>query len=246
LDWNQTTRVERGQTNAPIIAPRPAPVPRATSPRTTSRPTTRVAARTAAPVRPAPVVRRPIVSGTRAPQPAPQAVRRQIQPAAARTPRNRATLGSRVRSASNTAGSAVQSAVDWVGGVIGSNRDQVAPPARARPRQVASAPVPHKAHTNYRAPTRPAARRRAATAGGGYVLQVAARQRRSDAEAAARAVSSRHGGILGGAKPYIVRADIAGKGTYFRVRVGPYRTKAQVNSICAQLKGKGQDCFATR
>jgi len=235
LDWNQTTRVERGQVNSPIAAPRPRAVPRAAS-----RSTTRVAARTPAPVRPAPVTRRPVVANTRAPQ----ADRRQIQPATARTQQNQRTFGSRVRTASNTAGSAVRSAVDWVGGVIGSNRDQVAPPAR--PRQVASAPVRHQAHTNYRAPQKPAARRQAATAGGGYVLQLAARQRRSDAEAAARAVSARHSGILGGAKPFIIRADIAGKGTYYRVRVGPYRTKAQVSSICAQLKGKGQDCFATR
>ncbi len=230
LDWNQTTRVERGQINSPITAPRPRAVPRATS-----RSTARVAART-----PAPVTRRPVVANTRAPQ----AERRQIQPATARTPQNQPTIGSRVRTASNTAGSAVQSAVDWVGGVIGSNRNQVAPPAR--PRQVASAPVRHRAHTNYRAPQKPATRRQAAPAGGGYVLQLAARQRRSDAEAAARAVSASHGGILSGAKPYIVRADIAGKGTYYRVRVGPYRTKAQVSSICAQLKSKGQDCFATR
>jgi len=90
------------------------------------------------------------------------------------------------------------------------------------------------------------ARSQSATGGSGYVLQLAARQRRSDAEAAARAVSARHSGILGGAKPFIVRADIAGKGTYYRVRVGPFRTKAQVNSICTQLKGRGQDCFTTR
>ena len=234
LDWNQTTRVERGQVASPIVAARPQ-APRRAAPR----PATQVAART-----PAPALRRPVTANTRPPQPAPQEVRRQIQPPSARTAQSQPTFGQTVRSAGETAGATVRSAVDWVGNALGGGREQAAPPPRQQ--RVASAPVRRQARSTYRAPATPTPRRQAATAGGGYVLQLAARQRRSDAEQAARSVRSRHGGILGGAQPYIVRADIPGKGVYYRVRVGPYRTKAQVSSICAQLKGRGQDCFATR
>ncbi|MFV2093162.1 MAG: SPOR domain-containing protein [Hyphomicrobiales bacterium] len=191
-------------------------------------------------VQPAPPLRRTVTTST-------QTTRRQIQPAPPRTPETPDQGRSLI-------GQTVQSAAEWFDNVVGGVQEPDAAPARQpraapqpRQQQVASAPARHQeARTTYKAPKKPAQRSQAATAGGGYVIQLAARQRRSDAEAAARTASARHGSVLGGAKPYIVRADIAGKGTYYRVRVGPYRTKAQVSSICAQLKSKGQDCFATR
>ncbi|VAW13059.1 hypothetical protein MNBD_ALPHA09-1351 [hydrothermal vent metagenome] len=242
LDWNQTTRVERGQVASPIAVARPQAV-RPAAPRQA----TQVAR---AQARPAPAPRRPVVAGTRPPQAAPPASRRLQPPSTPGQARNQSTFGATVRSAGEVAGETVRSAVDWVGNAITGVGGSAAPAVQRRPQvqqqRVASAPVRQPARTTYRAPAKPTPRRETATAGGGYVLQLAARQRRSDAEAAARTVSSRHSGILAGAQPYIVKADIPGKGVYYRVRVGPYRTKAQVNSVCTQLKGKGQDCFATR
>ena len=82
--------------------------------------------------------------------------------------------------------------------------------------------------------------------GGGYAVQVAARRTIEEAKSEASALARRHGAVLGGAKPYIVKADIPGKGTYYRVRIGPYGGSQQVSAVCQQLKGRGQDCFTIR
>jgi cell division protein FtsN len=38
-------------------------------------------------------------------------------------------------------------------------------------------------------------------------------------------------------------ADVAGVGTVYRLRAGPFATKAKAAQVCAQLKSKQQDCL---
>lgn len=255
LDWNQTTRVERGPAPTANSAGRARPV--TTSPQVQPAPVVRRApvtrqAAVQAPVapvtRPPQTLQRPVAAATRQPS---TEIRRPV-------PATQPSQGQ-----SETLGSAVRSAFNWIGNGLNSVGETltagapptVRPTAPAQQRVTTAppkpAPAPTQARTTYRPPANavkrpaPAPTRRNAS-GGRYLVQVAARQKRSDAEAAARSVGNRHSAILGGAKPYIVKADIPGKGTYYRVRVGPYRSQQQVASICAQLKGRGQDCFATR
>lgn len=179
----------------------------------------------------APAVRRPAAAPPQAaaPQPAPASQRAPAPPPA---PGSRPTLGSQVAGA-----------VDWLGNQLAAvgeqvtTRPRVAPaPRQAAPQQARPAPARQTARTEYRPAASPS----------GYVLQLAARQQRRDAEVAARSAEARHGRLFGGAKPFITQADVPGKGRYYRVRVGPYRTRDQVASLCAQLKSRGQDCFVAR
>ena len=73
-----------------------------------------------------------------------------------------------------------------------------------------------------------------------------AQRTKAEAEASAASITRRHGDVLAGARPFITRADIPGKGTYYRVRVGPFTGNQSANTVCQKLKGRGTDCFAVR
>jgi cell division septation protein DedD len=81
------------------------------------------------------------------------------------------------------------------------------------------------------------------TSDDGYAVQVAARRSLDDAKREASEVTRRYSALFGGTRPYIVKADVPGKGTYYRVRFGPFAERTQVAGLCQQLKGQGQDCF---
>ena len=51
------------------------------------------------------------------------------------------------------------------------------------------------------------------------------------------------GGLLDGLTPVIVRAEVAGRGTFWRLRVVPSGPVAQ---FCASLAQKGQACIPAR
>ena len=101
-----------------------------------------------------------------------------------------------------------------------------APPARAAaPSRVAAAPVA------------------AAPAGNGnYLVQVSSQRSEADAQAAFRSVKSKYSGVLGDRQPVIRRADLAGKGTYYRAMVGPFATRNEAIQLCTSLKAAGGDC----
>ena len=44
----------------------------------------------------------------------------------------------------------------------------------------------------------------------------------------------------------IQKADIDGKGTYFRVQAGPLPNRATADDMCAQLKAAQQDCIVVK
>jgi hypothetical protein len=57
-----------------------------------------------------------------------------------------------------------------------------------------------------------------------------------------RELQQRYPNILGDRKPTIQRADLGGRGVYYRVRVS-YPTRGQAVSMCEDLKGAGGDCL---
>ncbi len=127
-----------------------------------------------------------------------------------------------------------------------------APPMRAAAARPAPEPPPGTAPMSL-APDAPAAARapaptRVASApatGGGsgnYLVQVSSQRSEADAQAAYRSVKSKYSGVLGDRQPVIRRADLAGKGTYYRAMVGPFTTRDEAIQLCSSLKAAGGDC----
>jgi hypothetical protein len=95
-----------------------------------------------------------------------------------------------------------------------------ATPARSAPARVASAP----------------------SGNGSYLVQVSSQRSEADAQAAFRNIQSKYSSVLGDRQPVIRRAELAGRGTYYRAMVGPFSTRDQAIQLCSSLKAAGGDC----
>ena len=71
---------------------------------------------------------------------------------------------------------------------------------------------------------------------------------RSEAEAALawESVRSSHATTLQDREHLVQRAEVPGKGTYYRLRVGPMAGKSTAAALCNTLKAEGQDCYVTK
>ncbi|MGQ7791462.1 SPOR domain-containing protein [Faunimonas sp. B44] len=83
-------------------------------------------------------------------------------------------------------------------------------------------------------------------ASGGYVVQLSSQRSAEQAQSTFNALKSRYSSVLGSYSADIQRAEVADKGTYYRVRVGPMATRDQAIGVCEQLKAAGGSCFVTR
>ncbi|HWD11950.1 MAG TPA: SPOR domain-containing protein [Pseudochrobactrum sp.] len=90
----------------------------------------------------------------------------------------------------------------------------------------------------------PAANVSANVPAGTWFIQVASQPSAELAQKNYANLSSRYGNIIGGRGVDIKKADIAGKGTYYRVRI-PGGTKAEAAALCERLKSAGGSCFPT-
>lgn len=121
----------------------------------------------------------------------------------------------------------------------------VVPTPRVEPRpaasqQVAQAPAP--------APTpvsAPAAAASAGQASGGWSMQIASQPTVEGAQAAYQDLARRYGSVLQGRGVDIVRADIEGRGTYYRVRI-PATSRDEAIQLCTRYKSAGGNCFVSR
>lgn len=77
---------------------------------------------------------------------------------------------------------------------------------------------------------------------GTYVVQVTSRQSEETARTSYQDLQRRFPSVLGSRQAVIVRADIEGKGTFYRARI-PAGSKAEAISLCESLKAAGGDCF---
>ncbi len=94
----------------------------------------------------------------------------------------------------------------------------------------------------------PVSSRRATTApaGSGFAVQLASFRSEAEAEAAWADARARHGRVLLDREHMIERADIPGKGIYYRLRVGPLAAKNTAAALCSTLKAQGQDCYVSK
>jgi hypothetical protein len=86
----------------------------------------------------------------------------------------------------------------------------------------------------------------APVAGDGFVVQLSSQRSMEQAQSAYADMQQRYGGVLGSLQPNIQEADLGAKGIYFRVRVGPWASRAEAIEVCEALKGAGGTCFVTQ
>ncbi len=93
-------------------------------------------------------------------------------------------------------------------------------------------------------PTRwpPLGRRRR---GGAWSMQIASQPTEAAAQSTYQDLARRYGSVLGGRQASIVKAEISGKGTFWRVRV-PAGSRNEAISLCERYKAAGGNCFVSK
>ncbi|MBB4120173.1 SPOR domain-containing protein [Martelella radicis] len=78
-----------------------------------------------------------------------------------------------------------------------------------------------------------------------YAMQIASLPTEAEAQQAYRRLAAQYPAVLGRRPVEIVRADIAGRGTYYRVRI-PADNLSDALSLCENFKAAGGSCFVPR
>lgn len=81
--------------------------------------------------------------------------------------------------------------------------------------------------------------------GGGFVLQIGSYPSEADANASWQTYKSTHAAVAGYA-PDVQKADLGSKGTWYRLRVGPFASLSEASTACAKLKAQGGNCFPAK
>lgn len=85
----------------------------------------------------------------------------------------------------------------------------------------------------------------ASLGGGGYVIQIASLPSQADAQKSYQSLSGKFGSVIGGRGVDIKAAEIAGKGTFYRVRI-PAGSKEQAVALCEKYRAAGGSCLVAR
>ena len=93
--------------------------------------------------------------------------------------------------------------------------------------------------------TMPTARQAATNGTGAFALQIGAYRSEAEAEESWRAYSAAHPAAAAFA-PAIRQADLAAKGIWYRLQIGPFASAGDAVAFCAKLKASGGTCFPVR
>jgi hypothetical protein len=85
----------------------------------------------------------------------------------------------------------------------------------------------------------------AAVPAGAWSMQIASQPTAESAQSTYQTLSRRYASVLGGHEVSIVKADIAGKGTFYRVRV-PTGSRNDAIELCESYKAAGGNCFVSK
>jgi cell division septation protein DedD len=120
-----------------------------------------------------------------------------------------------------------------------------AAPEPAAPAPAAETPAP--AAPAAAAPA-PAATQAAAApaASGTYLVQIGSFKSGDEAKATWEKIKAKNADILGRYAPNLISVDLGPKGTYQRLRFGPFDTKDAAAGVCEQLKARKQDCLLAK
>ncbi|MBW8637150.1 SPOR domain-containing protein [Hoeflea sp. WL0058] len=80
---------------------------------------------------------------------------------------------------------------------------------------------------------------------GGYSVQISSQASEDAARADYNRQAQQYASVLGGRNAQIVRADIEGRGVFYRVRI-PAGSKEEATRLCDSLKNAGGNCFVAR
>lgn len=83
----------------------------------------------------------------------------------------------------------------------------------------------------------------AASLNDSFQIQLGAFRGAAKADGVWQGLLDNHGDLLAGLVSDVVSVDVAGKGTFYRLRAGPLADKADAADLCRQLKDRGQDCL---
>ena len=83
------------------------------------------------------------------------------------------------------------------------------------------------------------------TGGGSWSMQIASQPTVESAQSTYQDLQRRYGSVLAGHAANIVKAEIAGKGTFCRVRV-PAKSRNDAINLCTSYKAAGGNCFVSR
>jgi hypothetical protein len=85
----------------------------------------------------------------------------------------------------------------------------------------------------------------ASAGGGSWSMQIASQPTVESAQSTYQDLQRRYGSVLSGRTANIVKAEIAGKGTFYRVRV-PAQSRNDAINLCTSYKAAGGNCFVSR
>jgi cell division protein FtsN len=114
---------------------------------------------------------------------------------------------------------------------------QAAPAKKPVMAPVKAAPSPAQTASSQSAP--------APQGGGGFVLQIGSYPSEAAATASWQTYKSAHAAVAGYA-PDVQKADLGSKGTWYRLRVGPFASLSEASAACAKLKAQGGSCFPAK
>ena len=80
---------------------------------------------------------------------------------------------------------------------------------------------------------------------GGWTMQIASESSEEAAKATYRKMLGRYGDVLGGKSVNIIKAEVAGKGTFWRIRI-PAESRDAAAGMCNSFKSAGGKCFVTK
>ncbi|WP_180897226.1 SPOR domain-containing protein [Martelella soudanensis] len=115
------------------------------------------------------------------------------------------------------------------------------PPGGAPARVAAASPAPAAATSTAPAP----APQTSTQSSSAYAMQIASLPSVEEAQQAYQRLSAQHPSVLGRRTVEIVPATIAGKGTYYRVRITA-SSLSEALSLCERYKAEGGSCFVPR
>jgi hypothetical protein len=84
-----------------------------------------------------------------------------------------------------------------------------------------------------------------AGAAGSWSVQIASQPTAESAQATYQDLARRYASVLNGRGVNIVKAEIAGKGTFYRVRV-PASSRNDAVALCTAYKAAGGNCFVSK
>jgi cell division protein FtsN len=80
---------------------------------------------------------------------------------------------------------------------------------------------------------------------GGFYMQIASLPSEAEAQKTYNSMSAKFGSVIGGRGVDIKRAEVAGKGTYYRVRI-PAGDRSEAAALCERFRAAGGSCLVAR